>query len=395
MNQVHKENLTTVENALPNRQGLDIEIFGMEGVPEDILQQHNQRIIQNFYTAQAERQAATGNPPRGLSGGQGPTKKLKFETPEELKKRLAEHRTKTTAQKAAAASGIPPTAAPADGQPPTQGVSLLLVLPSPSVCCCSAKAHHPSTNRPLRSPLHNRAIPTPPPARPRTPPRKPTHRPPPSHPAGRRLRARRRRPSSCPPDPRADLPRRRPTSTTAPRRVTPAALPRPWTIWWRTRRGRGLVATTSTSLLGWPRPASGPAREPRMGRLRTRARARRRGRGRGWCMRIPRLAPRSGWPCCRGIAGWRGLLRKGSACCLRRFGARDGFFLSGRGAVVYYAPVGRLVPVDFGLRVASRNAWQAQPRLTCWLALPVEFVRNLGTVRGGCGASRYVLCRVY
>lgn len=131
MNQVHKENLTSVENALPNRQGLDIEIFGMEGVPEDIVQQHNQRIIQNFYTAQAERQAATGNPPRGQSGGQGPAKKIKMETPDELKKRLAEHRAKVAAQKAAAANGGTPGAAPiADGQSPGQGVRLPLPHPS-------------------------------------------------------------------------------------------------------------------------------------------------------------------------------------------------------------------------------------------------------------------------
>ena len=130
MNQVHKENLSSVENALPNRQGLDIEIFGMEGVPEDILQQHNQRIIQNFYTAQAERQAATGNPPRGQPGSQGPAKKIKYETPEELKKRLAEHRTKTAAQKAAAASGVAPPSAPAaDGQSPAQGVRSALPIP--------------------------------------------------------------------------------------------------------------------------------------------------------------------------------------------------------------------------------------------------------------------------
>ncbi|KAK4132739.1 hypothetical protein BT67DRAFT_425092 [Trichocladium antarcticum] len=117
MNQVHKENLTSVENALPNRQGLDIEIFGMEGVPEEIIQQHNQRIIQNFYTAQAERQAATGNPPRGLSGDQGPTKKIKYESPEELKKRLAEHRARVKA-----GGGIPaPAAAPVDGLSPAQG----------------------------------------------------------------------------------------------------------------------------------------------------------------------------------------------------------------------------------------------------------------------------------
>ncbi|KAL2268771.1 hypothetical protein VTJ83DRAFT_3617 [Remersonia thermophila] len=121
MNQVHKETLQCVENALPNRSGLDVEIFGMEGVPEDILQQHNQRIIQNFYTAQAERQKVTGNPPRGQAGGHGPAKKIKYETPEEIKKRLAEHRAKLAAQKAAAANGAPPPTAPADGSAPAQG----------------------------------------------------------------------------------------------------------------------------------------------------------------------------------------------------------------------------------------------------------------------------------
>jgi hypothetical protein len=120
MNQVHKENLEQVENALANRQGLDIEIFGMEGIPEDILQQHNQRIIQNFYTAQAERHAATGNPP---SGAQGPAKKIKVETPEEIKKRLAEHKARVAAQKAGGGTAVGAGATPADGQSPGQSVS--------------------------------------------------------------------------------------------------------------------------------------------------------------------------------------------------------------------------------------------------------------------------------
>ncbi len=92
MNQVHKESLSNVENALPTRQSLDVEIFGMEGIPEEIVQQHHQRIIQNYYTAQAERRAATGNPPPGQSGSQGPAKKLKIEPSGDLKARLAEHR---------------------------------------------------------------------------------------------------------------------------------------------------------------------------------------------------------------------------------------------------------------------------------------------------------------
>lgn len=111
MNQVHKESLSQVENALPNRQGLDVEIFGMEGIPEDIVQQHNQRIIQNFYQAQADRFAATGNPPSGQNQNR-PQKKLKMETPDEIKKRLADHRAKREALKAANGGVAPPPPVP-------------------------------------------------------------------------------------------------------------------------------------------------------------------------------------------------------------------------------------------------------------------------------------------
>ncbi|KAI0390634.1 hypothetical protein F5Y17DRAFT_443815 [Xylariaceae sp. FL0594] len=123
MNQVHKESLSSVENALPTRQGLDVEIFGMEGIPEEIVQQHNQRIIQNFYQAQAERFAATGNPPPGQND-QRPAKKIKTETPEEIKKRLAEHRARLAAQKAnpGVATNTPPQALP-DGRSPAQSAS--------------------------------------------------------------------------------------------------------------------------------------------------------------------------------------------------------------------------------------------------------------------------------
>ncbi|EXJ68675.1 uncharacterized protein A1O5_08469 [Cladophialophora psammophila CBS 110553] len=91
MSQVHKENLTAVDNALPNRAGLDIEIFGMEGIPEDIVQQHNQRVLTNFHQAQAERQASTGNLAQGVQHPNAP-KKPKIESVSDIKKRLAEHK---------------------------------------------------------------------------------------------------------------------------------------------------------------------------------------------------------------------------------------------------------------------------------------------------------------
>ena len=89
-----------VDNSLPNRQGLDVEIFGIEGIPEDVAQAHNQRIITGFYQAEAERRAATGNPGPGAQGV-GQTKKPKFESPADLKKRLAEHKARKAEQAAA------------------------------------------------------------------------------------------------------------------------------------------------------------------------------------------------------------------------------------------------------------------------------------------------------
>ncbi|PGH17929.1 hypothetical protein AJ79_00828 [Helicocarpus griseus UAMH5409] len=105
MSQVHKESLSAVDNALPNRSSLDIEIFGMEGVPEDILQAHNQRVLTQYHQAEAERRAVTGNPPPGTQGGGSQPKKPKFESPAELKKRLAEHKAKLAEQAAGSSSG--------------------------------------------------------------------------------------------------------------------------------------------------------------------------------------------------------------------------------------------------------------------------------------------------
>ncbi|KAL4881235.1 hypothetical protein BJY04DRAFT_61887 [Aspergillus karnatakaensis] len=106
MSQVHKEQLTSVDNALPNRSSLDVEIFGMEGVPDDVIQSHNQRIITQYQQAEAERQAVTGNPPSGASTSSGqPAKKPKAENISDLKKRLAEHKAKKAEARAGGSSG--------------------------------------------------------------------------------------------------------------------------------------------------------------------------------------------------------------------------------------------------------------------------------------------------
>ncbi len=95
MNQVHKENLTHVENANPGRQGLDIEIFGMEGVPAEIIDQHNQQVTQAHFAEEQERARITGNPIRGLyPNGQAPPNKRPrvTESLEEIEERAAKYR---------------------------------------------------------------------------------------------------------------------------------------------------------------------------------------------------------------------------------------------------------------------------------------------------------------
>ncbi|KAL5117143.1 hypothetical protein ACEQ8H_004968 [Pleosporales sp. CAS-2024a] len=95
MNQVHKENLTHVENANAGRQGLEIEIFGMEGVPAEIIEQHNQQVTQAHFAEEAERARVTGNPIRGLyaNGDAVPNKRPKVnETLDDIEARAKQYR---------------------------------------------------------------------------------------------------------------------------------------------------------------------------------------------------------------------------------------------------------------------------------------------------------------
>ncbi|KAI9853877.1 MAG: hypothetical protein M1830_006618, partial [Pleopsidium flavum] len=124
MTQVHKETLDSIENALPNRSNLDVEIFGMEGVPGDVVTSHNQRVLSQFHQAEAERRAATGNPAPGGTGGNGP-KKPKFESPSDIKRRLAEHKARKVAEQATGVSSGDgtPIGAGLDNQSPAIGQS--------------------------------------------------------------------------------------------------------------------------------------------------------------------------------------------------------------------------------------------------------------------------------
>ncbi|KAL8969412.1 MAG: hypothetical protein Q9197_004357 [Variospora fuerteventurae] len=124
MTQVHKETLGSIENALPNRAGPEIEIFGMEGIPDDVVTSHQQRVIGQFAQAEADRRASTGNPASGANPSTG--KKPKFESPSDIKKRLAEHKAKKAAEQAAGIDSGHQTPVGAGGsQSPGMGQSSL------------------------------------------------------------------------------------------------------------------------------------------------------------------------------------------------------------------------------------------------------------------------------
>lgn len=99
MNQVHKEQLEKVENALENRSDPNIEIFGTEGIPDDVSREHQQRTIREYHENAAARQASTGNPQPGSKDGPAP-KRPKLEEKGDLKKKLAEFKAKKAAQAA-------------------------------------------------------------------------------------------------------------------------------------------------------------------------------------------------------------------------------------------------------------------------------------------------------
>ncbi|EWC43569.1 hypothetical protein DRE_01456 [Drechslerella stenobrocha 248] len=92
MTQVHKETLKEVKNAIPGRESTEIEIFGMEGIPEDVLQAHHTRIMAQIHQKESERRVAQGLPPLGHEGAA--KKKIKVDSvdPEEIMKRLAAHK---------------------------------------------------------------------------------------------------------------------------------------------------------------------------------------------------------------------------------------------------------------------------------------------------------------
>ncbi|GAO50202.1 hypothetical protein SAICODRAFT_10043 [Saitoella complicata NRRL Y-17804] len=108
--QVHKETLIAIANTIPGREGIDIEIFGMEGVPENDLIQRNARIMQEYHATQ-------GSATPQQHGGPPVAKKQKIDKVDtaDLKAKMEAFR----AAKAAKAAGVSPSAATPTPHPAT------------------------------------------------------------------------------------------------------------------------------------------------------------------------------------------------------------------------------------------------------------------------------------
>lgn len=104
--QVHKEQLHRIENALPGRESIDIEVFVMEGIPEELVQARRKAIAEEHYREQNEYVQRTGNlPPGSTEPNPHLKKKPKLESTEDLKARVAALKKKKEAEKAAKANG--------------------------------------------------------------------------------------------------------------------------------------------------------------------------------------------------------------------------------------------------------------------------------------------------
>lgn len=125
MSQVHKEELREVPNAQEHRKELNIEIFGMEGIPQELVDARTAAVSKHYQSLESEHIRKTGNPISGSAAAKerneataekaAASKKPKIESKEDLKRRIAEAKAKRDAAKAAKAAGLPP---PASAAPP-------------------------------------------------------------------------------------------------------------------------------------------------------------------------------------------------------------------------------------------------------------------------------------
>ena len=131
--QVHKENLEKVDNAMPGREGFEVTVYGMIGMPEVLLEHHRQTLTTEFFKREAERRAETGNPPPGTQNAENADKKRQREEPiDETKARLAEFRAAKKRAKEAGVPFVPPTKQGAKQESSTQEEPEAMSMPGPT-----------------------------------------------------------------------------------------------------------------------------------------------------------------------------------------------------------------------------------------------------------------------
>ncbi|KAK9327821.1 hypothetical protein V1520DRAFT_24169 [Lipomyces starkeyi] len=117
--QVHKETITTVFNSTKGRERADIEIFGLEGIPEEAVQAHEAKIREKFsipdsitsYTSSP----AVSSARTSLSPPPAKKQKVASINREEIQARLAAHK----AAKKAAAEGKSSASPPSSSNAPS------------------------------------------------------------------------------------------------------------------------------------------------------------------------------------------------------------------------------------------------------------------------------------
>ncbi|KAK9373380.1 uncharacterized protein V1513DRAFT_449441 [Lipomyces chichibuensis] len=118
--QVHKETITTVFNSTNGRERADIEIFGLEGIPEEAVQAHEAKIREKFsipdsITSYTSSPAVSSSARTSLSPPPAKKQKVSSINREEIQARLAAHK----AAKKATAEGKSSTSPPSSSSTPS------------------------------------------------------------------------------------------------------------------------------------------------------------------------------------------------------------------------------------------------------------------------------------
>ncbi|KAK9367323.1 hypothetical protein V1509DRAFT_626968 [Lipomyces kononenkoae] len=135
--QVHKETITTVFNSMKGRERADIEIFGLEGIPEEAVQAHEAKIREKFSIPDSitshTSSPAVSSARTSLSPPPAKKQKVISINREEIQARLAAHKAakKAAAEDKSSASPPPPSSAQSASPAVTTAISGDSVTPAP------------------------------------------------------------------------------------------------------------------------------------------------------------------------------------------------------------------------------------------------------------------------